>query len=180
MAKNLNQLIKEVKLPSQDYKEPQYNSFDAPVPGESLTNTPGSAAWEHPPTHAKMEEAIEFIEDRIMERENGMRVLTLMDIGIPIEALVKVITFSGFLEGKWTVDVAKMLDPLVAMLLAKIAKDAKLNNVRIDLKDPNDTEFFEDATAHEVAMKQDEMTGEESVPEAAVSEGLMTRPEIGV
>ena len=180
MANELDQLIKEVKLPSQTHKESQYNSFDAPIPGQSLTDTPGSAAWEHPPAHAKVEEALEFINDKLMERENGMRVLTLMDIGIPIEALVKVITFSGFLEGKWTVDVAKMLDPLVAMLLTKIAKDAKLNNVRIGLKDPNDTEFFEDATAHEVAMKQDEMTGEESVPEAAVSEGLMTRPEIGV
>ena len=136
-----------------------------------------------PPTHAKMEEAIEFIEDRIMERENGMRVLTLMDIGIPIEALVKVITFSGFLEGKWTVDVAKMLDPLVAILLTKIAKDAKLNNVRIDLKDPNDTEFFEDATAHEVAMKQDEMVGPELMPgtaEATAPIGLMAKPGIGV
>ena len=135
-----------------------------------------------PSPHAKMEEAIEFIEDRIMERENGMRVLTLMDIGIPIEALVKVITFSGFLEGKWTVDVAKMLDPLVAILLTKIAKDAKLNNVRIDLKDPNDTEFFEDATAHEVAMKQDEMVGPELMPgtaEATAPAGLMTKPGIG-
>ena len=181
MTKELDQLIKEVNLPSsQNYKESQYNSFDAPIPGQSLTDTPGSAAWEHPPDHAKVEDALEFINDKLMERENGMRVLTLMDIGIPLEALVKVITFSGFLEGKWTVDVAKMLDPLVAMLLTKIAKDAKLKNVRINLNDPNDTEFMEDATMHEMAMKQDEMTGEESVPEAAVSEGLMTRPGIGV
>ena len=99
----------------------------------------------------------EFFTDKLMERENGMRVLTLMDIGIPLEALVKVITFSGFLEGKWTVDVAKMLDPLVAMLLTKIAKDAKLNNVRINIGDPNDKEFMESATMHEMAMKQDHL-----------------------
>ena len=35
------------------------------------------------------------------------RMFTLLRMGIPVEALVKVITFSGFLEGKWTVDVAK-------------------------------------------------------------------------
>jgi len=180
MTKEFDQLIKEVNLPSSQNKESQYNSFDAPVPGESLTNTPGAAAWEHPPTHSKVEDAIELINDKLMDEKNGMRVLTLLDIGIPIEALVKVITFSGFLEGKWTVDVAKMLDPLVAMLLAKITKDAKLNNVRINLNDPNDKEFMEDATMHEMAMKQDTMSDEESMPELPEQEGLMTRPEIGV
>ena len=180
MTKEFDQLIKEVNLPSSQNKESQYNSFDAPVPGESLTNTPGAAAWEHPPTHSKVEDAIELINDKLMDKKNGMRVLTLLDIGIPIEALVKVITFSGFLEGKWTVDVAKMLDPLVAMLLAKITKDAKLNNVRINLNDPNDKEFMEDATMHEMAMKQDTMSDEESMPELPAQEGLMTRPEIGV
>ena len=180
MTKEFDQLIKEVNLPSSQNKESQYNSFDAPVPGESLTNTPGAAAWEHPPTHSKVEDAIELINDKLMDKENGMRVLTLLDIGIPIEALVKVITFSGFLEGKWTVDVAKMLDPLVAMLLAKITKDAKLNNVRINLNDPNDKEFMEDATMHEMAMKQDTMSDEESMPELPEQEGLMARPEIGV
>ena len=181
MANELDQLIKEVNLPSaQNTKETQYNPFDAPVPGESLTNTPGSAAWEHPPAHAKVEDAIELIENRIMERENGMRLLTLLDIGIPIEALVKIITFSGFLEGKWTVDVAKMLEPLVAMLLAKMVKDGKLNNVRINIGDPNDKEFMESATMHEMAMKQDELGGEEPMPELPAQEGLMARPEIGV
>ena len=105
-----------------------------------------------------------------------MRILTLMDIGIPIEALVKIITFSGFLEGKWTVDVAKMLEPMVAMLLAQIAKTAKLNNVRVSLKDPTDKQFMEDATMQEMAMKQDEMAGEESIPgltEAAAPAGWL-------
>lgn len=181
MKNELEQLIKGIKLPALESNEQeQYNSFDAPIPGESLTNTPGAGPWEHPPTHPKVEEAIEFVEDKLMQRENGMRVLTLMDIGIPIEALVKVITFSGFLEGKWTVDVAKMLEPLVAMLLAKMVKDGKLNNVRINLNDPNDKEFMEDATMQEMAMKQDMLGDEEPMPELPEQEGLMARPEIGV
>ena len=180
MTKELDKLIQDVQISGTGYKEPQYNSFDAPVPGESLTNTPGNAAWEHPPTHAKVEDAIEFINDKMMDKENGMRALTLMDIGIPIEALVKIITFSGFIEGKWTVDVAKVLEPLVAMLLAKMVKDAKLTNVRVNLSDPKDTQFFEDATFHEMAMKKDEMSDQEPIPELPEQEGLMARPEIGV
>jgi len=180
MTKELDKLIQDVQISSTDYKEPQYNSFDAPVPGESLTNTPGNAAWEHPPTYAKVEDALEFINDRMMDKESGMRALALMDIGIPIEALVKIITFSGFIEGKWTVDIAKVLEPMVAMLLAKMVKDAKLTNVRINLDDPKDTQFFEDATFHEMAMRKDEMGDQEPIPELPEQEGLMARPEIGV
>ena len=180
MTKELDKLIQDVQISGTGYKEPQYNSFDAPVPGESLTNTPGNAAWEHPPTHAKVEDALEFINDRMMDKESGMRALALMDIGIPIEALVKIITFSGFIEGKWSVDVAKVLEPLVAMLLAKMVKDAKLTNVRVNLSDPKDTQFFEDATFHEMAMRKDEMGDQEPIPELPEQEGLMARPEIGV
>ena len=180
MTKELDKLIQDVQISGTGYEEPQYNAFDAPVPGQSLTDTPGNAAWEHPPTYAKAEDALEFVNDRMMDKENGMRALALMDIGIPIEALVKIITFSGYLEGKWTVDVAKILEPMVAMLLAKMVKDAKLTNVRVNLSDPKDTQFFEDATFHEMALKKDEMGDQEPLPELPVQEGLMKRPEIGV
>ena len=55
-----------------------------------------------------------------------------------------------------------------------------VNNVRINIDDPNDKEFMESATMHEMSMKQDEVTGEEPIPELPAQEGLMTRPGIGV
>ena len=178
--KGLDNLIQEVRLGDTGYTESQYNAFDAPVPGESLTNTPGNAAWEHPPTYAKPEDAIEFINDRMSNEVHGKRALMLMSIGIPIEALVKIITFSGFLNGKWTVDTAKILEPLVAMLLAKMAKDAQIDNIRIDIGDPKDSEFMEDATFQEMARRREEIGTQEPMPELPVQEGLMARPDIGV
>ena len=178
--KGLDNLIQEVRLGDTGYTESQYNAFDAPVPGESLTNTPGNAAWEHPPTYAKPEDAIEFINDRMSNEVHGKRALMLMSIGIPIEALVKIITFSGFLNGKWTVDTGKILEPLVAMLLAKMAKDAQIDNIRIDIGDPEDSEFMEDATFQEMARRQEEIGTQEPMPELPVQEGLMARPDIGV
>ena len=44
--KELDKLIQEIQLENTGNKEAEYNDFDAPVPGESLTNTPGNAAWE--------------------------------------------------------------------------------------------------------------------------------------
>ena len=32
-----------------NFTEAPYNEFDAPIPGQSLTDTPGNAPWEHPP-----------------------------------------------------------------------------------------------------------------------------------
>ena len=177
--KELDKLIQEVQLGNTGGAE-EYNDFDAPVPGESLTNTPGNAAWEHPPTYAKPEDAIEHINDRMLDTVHGKRALMLMSIGIPIEALVKIITFSGFLNGKWTVDTGKILEPLVAMLLAKMAKDAQIDNIRIDIGDPEDSEFMEDATFQEMARRQEEIGTQEPMPELPAQEGLMTRPDIGV
>ena len=178
MAKKLSENIEPIQ---ENYQESKYNPFDAPVPGESLTNTPGAAAWEHPPVHAKIEDAIEFITESLAERKNGERALTLMKTGTPIEALVKVITFSGFLEGKWTVDVAKMLEPMVAMLLAKMGTAAGLKNMRININDESDTEFYQSLAMHEDTKKQEGMGGLETaeLPQRE-SAGLMTRPAIGV
>ena len=178
MAKKLSENIEPIQ---ENYQESKYNPFDAPVPGESLTNTPGAAAWEHPPVHAKIEDAIEFITESLAERKNGERALTLMKTGTPIEALVKVITFSGFLEGKWSVDVAKMLEPMVGMLLAKMGTTAGIKEMRININDAADTEFYESAARHQDAMKEDEMVDLEDVelPETQGA-GLMTRPAIGV
>ena len=100
------------------YEEPSTNMFDAPIPGQSLTDEPGNYPWEHPPQTASIEEATDAVYESIMKEENMARMFTLLRMGIPIEALVKVITFSGFLEGKWTVDAAKLLEPIVAMMIA--------------------------------------------------------------
>jgi len=178
--KGLDNLIQEVRLGDTGYTESQYNSFDAPVPGQSLTDTPGNAAWEHPPTYAKPEDAIEFVNDRMLDETSGKRALMLMSIGIPIEALVKIITFSGFLNGKWSVDTGKILEPLVGMLLAKMAKDAQIDNIRIGIGDPKDSEFMENATFQNMVRRQDEMGTQEPMPELPVQEGLMAKPEIGV
>tara|TARA_R100000781_G_scaffold113815_1_gene83162 strand:- start:2343 stop:2864 length:522 start_codon:yes stop_codon:yes gene_type:complete len=173
--------MEKIENTEMNYQEPEYNPFDAPVPGQSLTDTPGSAPWEHPPKHAKVEDAIEFITESLAGEQNGTRALTLLKIGIPIEALVKIITFSGFLEGKWSVDVAKMLEPMVGMLLAKMGTTAGIKEMRININDAADTEFYESAARHQDAMKEDEMVDLEEVelPETQGA-GLMTRPAIGV
>ena len=37
------------KLINDNITEAEYNPFDAPIPGQSLTDEPGNYPWEHPP-----------------------------------------------------------------------------------------------------------------------------------
>ena len=143
----LEQLIQKFREqeaePTTSYEEPTVNRFDAPIPGQSLTDTPGNYPWEHPPKTASIEEATDYVYESMMEPENMERMFTLLRMGIPIEALVKIITFSGFLEGRWTVDTAKLLEPIVAMMIAGESALAEIP-AKVNMGDAEGTDFFND------------------------------------
>ena len=61
------------------------NIFDTPVPGQSLTDTPGNAAWEHPPEFTNVEKAADYTWD-ILHRENFLeQVISFLESDIPVE-----------------------------------------------------------------------------------------------
>ena len=135
------------------YEEPDVNRLDAPIPGQSLTDEPGNYPWEHPPKTPSIEEATDYVYESIMKPENMERMFTLLRMGIPIEALVKIITFSGFLEGRWTVDTAKLLEPIVAMMVAGEAAIAEIP-AKVNMGDAENTEFFKDMSERKRDMIQ--------------------------
>ena len=135
------------------YEEPSVNKFDAPLPGQSLTDEPGNYPWEHPPKTPSIEEATDYVYESMMKPENMERMFTLLRMGIPIEALVKIITFSGFLEGRWTVDTAKLLEPIVAMMVAGEAALAEIP-AKVNMGDAENTEFFKDMSERKRDMIQ--------------------------
>ena len=153
----LEQLIQKFKDQESEnvtsYEEPNVNRLDAPIPGQSLTDEPGNYPWEHPPKTPSIEEATDYVYESIMKPENMERMFTLLRMGIPIEALVKIITFSGFLEGRWTVDTAKLLEPIVAMMVAGEAAIAEIP-AKVNMGDAENTEFFKDMSERKRDMIQ--------------------------
>ena len=107
-------------------KEGIGNPFDAPVPGQSLTDTPGNYPWEHPAQFTDAREATEYIWDRLHADDFAEQVVAMLDANIPVEAVARVILFGGFLEGKFTVDVARLLEPIVAMQIMSKAQVAEV------------------------------------------------------
>ena len=120
------------------------NPFDAPIPGQSLTDEPGNYPWEHPPKTASIEEATDMVYDSLMNEKNMSRMFTLLRMGIPIEALVKVITFSGFLEGKWTVDMAIILSEIVFKQIMAIGMKLKIKDLKLFMGDQSNNKFHMD------------------------------------
>ena len=84
--------------------------FDAPVPGQSLTEEPGKRPWDTPPTITDVDDAFEYVIAKI---EDNVELADDLDkflmSGTPVESIVNTIAFTGFAEGMWSPDIAEML-----------------------------------------------------------------------
>ena len=118
-----------------ELKEAPNNPFDAPVPGQSLTDKPGSAAWEHPPQYTNTAEAADFIWNQLSGPEFSEQVIGMLDAGIPIEAIARVILFGGFTNGKWTPDVAFIIAEPVMKMIATVGFLGGVKKLRISIDD---------------------------------------------
>ena len=153
------------------------NPFDAPVPGQSLTDTPGNYPWEHPPQFTDPEEATEFIWQTLHTEEFMEQVIGMLDAGVPIEAITRVIVFGGFVEGKFTPDVGFLItEPVMKMLMA-IGVRAGLNNIRMSMQDITNSKQMSDIAKIKLSKKDFEKSV--SAVESDVKKtGLMSKPEI--
>ena len=152
------------------------NPSDAPVPGQSLTDTPGNYPWEHPPQFTDPEEATEFIWQTLHTEEFMEQVIGMLDAGVPIEAITRVIVFGGFVEGKFTPDVGFLItEPVMKMLMA-IGVRAGLNNIRMSMQDITNSKQMSDIAKIKLSKKDFEKSV--SAVESDVKKtGIMSKPE---
>ena len=158
------------------FREADQNPFDAPIPGQSLTNEPGNAAWEHPAQFADADSAMEFVMKKLTNQNMNEQILLMLKNKIPVEAITRLVVFGGFVEGKWTVDVATLITPLVMQLIAAIGMRAKVKEMSITMTDRSNGQFMKDMANLDVLQEQasEDITEElEQMPQ----EGMMARPQ---
>ena len=103
------------------------DEFDAPIPGQSFADTPGKWAWERPAQISDPEEAVDYAIGQIEQNKKSRNEFEkLLLAGIPIESMVNTISFAGFTEGKWTVDVAELIKLPLAIYLVDFAMKADI------------------------------------------------------
>ena len=159
-------------------KEAPNNPFDAPVPGQSMTDKPGNAAWEHPPQYTNTAEAADFIWDQLSSPEFSEQVIAMLDAGIPIEAITRVILFGGFTTGKWTPDVAFIIAEPVMKMIVAVGMQGGVKKFRMSLGDmtsDNELKSIIDIKKNSEAFKKAAEGATKSLPKPE-QKGLMAAP----
>lgn len=122
----------------QEYKDQKMpNRFSAPIPGESLTKPVGGAPYERPPQFADMDEALEYLFSTMTDPKSVAYIVHILESGGTVEALVRTILFKGFMDGKWTVDLALLMAKIMVPMVAAIAVQAGIPETKIRVKNPD-------------------------------------------
>ena len=117
------------------FREAENNPFDAPVPGQSLTDKPGNYPWEHAPQYTDTAEAADYVWDRLSQPQFAEQVIAMLDAGIPVEAIGRIIIFTGFAEGKWSPDVAFIIAEPVMKMIAAVGIHGGVKKFRMSMQD---------------------------------------------
>ena len=164
--------------------EPEYDKFSTPIPGQSLTDTPGKWSWEQPPQFTSIEEAADATMQRLFTDKNTKNVIMMLEAGVPVEGVARSIVFAGFQSGAYTVDVALLLTPMVTEAVLTIGTVAEIKDLRLSMKPRNQKQDdFEVGMADAKFIKflsekteKDLTKIKEAAEEKEPTEGLMSRP----
>ena len=122
---DLNALLGGMEEEGNPTKRPKdIDFYDAPIPGQSWTDEPGQWAWERPARIVDPVEAFDFTIEKIENNPVGKEEFKkLMWMGIPIEAIVNIISFGGFTTGTWSADTAEIIKLPLSMYFAAVAQE---------------------------------------------------------
>jgi hypothetical protein len=138
----------------------EYNPFQGPIPGQSLTNSPDSRQpWEQPPVFTNIKEAREAIFLEILKEENLETIINLLDDGMSVAKVTEMLLFIGYSKGQFNPDLMMLLaEPVMYMLLALC------ESVGIEpIVNTNDGDDPEEMTAEENDQISKILKGQEAV-----------------
>jgi len=132
--------------------------FDMPIPGQSLTGEPKKWAWENPTQFTDVDEALMHIVEKVRGDEGAQKGFDqVMRLGMPLESIVNTITFGGFIEGLWTVDIAELLKPPTMAFLMLYANEKEIPFVAFNSNEKPDKTFVDDMSMNELMATTKEM-----------------------
>lgn len=121
----------------------QINS--GPIPGANMTGDTKNLPWHQPPKFTDIDDAMDYIADKLTKFPVANGFLTMSEIGLPIVKQVELFLMQGVSQGFWTLDYAILLAGPVARLVELLHIGFHIPYVMGYEQDPNDFdtgEFF--------------------------------------
>lgn len=118
--------------------------FDGPIPGENFTSDVKNYPWHRPPEVSDLDAAIELASKRLTNPDLLPKIITMIEIGMPIVRIADTFVTAGIGAGKWTVDMGIMLAGPVTHMMIILAKGygVKNYNTGLDKKKKLTTSVF--------------------------------------
>ena len=98
----------------------QQPKFDAPIAGMSLTGELGAFPWQTPPEYATVEEAMEYYLPRLNSEEVTQKLISVMEMGVPLTVIANTMQLHSVMQGLHTVDVGILVLPVLKEMLMLI------------------------------------------------------------
>jgi hypothetical protein len=105
-------------------------SFDAPIPGMSLTAEAGNRPWQKPPRYANTKDVVEYYIERMSTDEFSNMLVDVAESGIPLTTIANSIQMYGVMEGIHSIDSGILALPIIMemMLLTVDAAGIEYNS----------------------------------------------------
>ena len=157
-------------------------TFDAPIPGESMTHELGARPWQSPAQYTTVEEALDYYIPRFANDEVVAQLVDVLKMGVPVTTLANTIQLGSVMEGKHSIDVGMLVLPVLMELIMYVGdaqnvdyvsgleKDSRIRSSMIDsalVRLEREEDIDDEDTVEDV-----EPTEEETVTER---KGLMER-----
>ena len=166
-----------MKLTSDNTAQPEFDPFSAPIPGQSLTDEPGNYPWEHPPKNTDPETIVNDLFMRMTQPEALQEILVMLDAGVPVEAIVRVMVFTGFAEGEFNPDVGFIIIEPLMEAVATIGLRAGVKNLKLSISDTGNKDFRKTMSELKLANEQKEMPMPAKQIDNKKPRGLLAKPE---
>lgn len=93
------------------------NLFQAPIPGQSLTETPRNAPWERPAEYDTVEDAVKYYVGRMADEDTMDDIAVAFQLGADLKTLTETMMLSGSMKGLHTVETGMLAGPVVAAFI---------------------------------------------------------------
>lgn len=155
-------------------------SFDAPIPGMSLTHALGDRPWQSPAQYPTVDEAIQYYMDRMTTDDFMDQLMDTLELGISVSDIANIIQTSSVMEGIHSVDIGVLVSPVIMEMIMFIADSAGVK-YETGLDEPEEKPVSKAKIAKILNELETELEDkeEEQVTETIVEEeepkGLMAR-----